>query len=78
MIRDDVRCSEVVDVLTDYLDGALPPDQRVALEQHLLFCEGCVSFVEQMRTTVGLTGRLAQEDVPQPVMDRVLRMFQER
>lgn len=78
MIRDDVRCSEVVTVLTDYFDGALPADERVALEQHLLFCEGCVSFVEQLRTTVGLTGRLVQEDVPTPVMDRLLQMFGER
>ena len=78
MIRDDVRCSEVVTVLTDYFDGALPADERVALEQHLLFCEGCVSFVDQLRTTVGLTGRLVQEDVPTPVMDRLLQMFGER
>lgn len=78
MIRDDVRCSEVVTVLTDYFDGALPADERVALEQHLLFCEGCVSFVEQLRTTVGLTGRLVQADVPTPVMDRLLQMFGER
>lgn len=78
MIRDDVRCSEVVEVLSDYLEGVLPAEQRVPLEQHLLLCEGCTTFVGQLRTSIALTGRIQEEDVPPQVMDRVLRMFQER
>lgn len=78
MDRDDVRCREVVEVLTDYLEGALPVAQRAALEQHLLTCEPCVGYLEQMRTSIVLTGRLQEEDVPPQVMDRMLRMFEER
>lgn len=78
MNPDEVQCREVVDVLTDYLEGALPADQRAALEQHLLTCEGCTSYVDQMRTSIGLTGRLQQEDVPAAVMDKVLQMFEDR
>ncbi|HSE08795.1 MAG TPA: zf-HC2 domain-containing protein [Nocardioidaceae bacterium] len=78
MNPDDVQCREVVSVLTDYLEGALPAEQRAALEQHLLTCEGCTNYVAQMRTSIGLTGRLKEEDVPEPVMDKVLQMFQER
>ncbi|MBY9076579.1 zf-HC2 domain-containing protein [Nocardioides sp. WL0053] len=78
MIPDEVQCREVVNVLTDYLDGALPAEQRAALEQHLLTCEGCTNYVDQMRTSIGLTGRLQEEDVPQAVMDKVLQMFQDR
>lgn len=78
MKRDEVLCREVVEVLTDYLEGALPVEQRVALEQHLLLCEGCANHVEQLRTTIALTGRLREEEVPPQVMERVLRMFEER
>ena len=78
MNPDDVQCREVVTVLTDYLEGALPAEQRAALEQHLLTCEGCTNYVDQMRTSIDLTGRLQEEDVPEPVMDNVLQMFQDR
>jgi anti-sigma factor RsiW len=78
MNRDDVRCREVVEVLSDYFEGALPVEQRAALEQHLLTCEGCVNYVDQMRTSIRLTGRLQEEDVPGPVMDKVMQMFSER
>lgn len=78
MNRDDVQCREVVEVLSDYFEGALPTEQRAALEQHLLTCEGCSTYVDQMRTSIRLTGRLQEEDVPSPVMDKLLQMFRER
>lgn len=70
---EDLACREVVEVLTDYLESVLPTDRRVTLEQHLLFCEGCAEYLEQMRSTVALVGRLREEDVPPVVMDRLLR-----
>jgi len=76
--RDDVRCREVVEVLTDYLDGALSSDEREALEQHLLACTGCATHLEQLRTSVRLTGKLAEDDVPPPLMERLLMAFAER
>lgn len=78
MSRDEMRCREVVDVLSDYLEGALPAERRAALEQHLLTCENCVNYLNQMRTSIALTGKLQEEDVPDEVMDRVLDMFRER
>jgi anti-sigma factor RsiW len=78
MKLDDLQCRHVVDVLTDYLEGVLPAEHRVVLEQHLLFCEGCATYVEQLRTSVDLTGRLLQTEVPAAVMDRLLRTFSQR
>lgn len=77
MSSGDVSCRHVVDVLTDYLEGALAVEERVALEQHLLLCEGCAIYLEQLRTTIDLTGQLREEDVPPAVMNNLMRMVKE-
>jgi anti-sigma factor RsiW len=46
----DVACRQVVELVTDYLEGALPPRARAAVERHLQECPHCVEYVEQMRT----------------------------
>lgn len=51
----DIVCREAVEAVTEYLDGALPPRERVRLEQHLIVCEGCLAYTEQLRTTIRLT-----------------------
>ena len=73
-----MRCQEVVEVLTEYLDGGLATDERELLEQHLLLCAGCGEYLEQLRTAIALTGRLTEEDVPDELLDTVLRRFRER
>lgn len=79
MRPDEVQCKEVVEVLTDYLEGELPPEGRAALEQHLLTCEPCATYLQQLRTSISLTGRrLQEEDVPPQVFEAVVRMFEER
>lgn len=77
MKLDDVACRQVVEMVTDYLDGALPVEDRAALEQHLVLCEGCTTFLDQMRTTIGLTGALREEDIPDEVMAAVMRTIKE-
>ncbi len=78
MNRDEVQCREVVAVLTDYLEGVLPVEERVALEQHLLICEGCTNFLAQLRTSIALTGALEVDEVPPRLMDAVLRLYLQR
>lgn len=77
MKLEDVACRQVVEMITDYLDGALPVEHRSALEQHLVLCEGCTTFFDQMRTTIGMTGVLREEDVPDEVMAVVMRVIKE-
>jgi hypothetical protein len=74
----ELQCREVVEVLTDYLEEALPAARRVVLEQHLVFCEGCDRYLVQLRTTIDLTGQLQEEDVPTPVLDRLLGLLPPR
>ncbi len=64
MSRTDVEhvtCREFVEVLTDYMEGALEPGERAELERHIVICRGCSNHLEQMRSTVDLLGRLAAE-----------------
>lgn len=60
---DDLPCSRVVMLITDYLDGALPPSQTALLEEHLSDCDGCTVVLDQFRTTIERTGMLGQDDV---------------
>ena len=58
---DHLTCKEFVEVLTDYLDGALEPAERADVERHLVICRGCSNYTEQMRSTIGLLRRIADE-----------------
>jgi len=60
---DDFPCNELVEVVTDYLDGALPPDLARRLEEHLSVCPGCASVLEQFRVVLRVSGRLREDDV---------------
>jgi predicted anti-sigma-YlaC factor YlaD len=55
----DLPCRELVELVTDYLEGALELAERARFEAHLAECQACRDYVEQMRTTVRLTGRVA-------------------
>jgi anti-sigma factor RsiW len=61
--------------VTDYFEGALPERQRRALEHHLTLCDGCASYVEQMRETVRISGVLRVEDVPVEGIDELMGAF---
>jgi anti-sigma factor RsiW len=51
----DLTCRELVELVTDYLGGALPDAERTRFETHMAACAGCDRYVEQIRTTVALT-----------------------
>ena len=70
-----LTCREIVDLLTDYLEGALPEPTSARVDAHLATCPDCTAYVAQMRTTIGLLGRLREDDVPQPVLDELAQAF---
>jgi anti-sigma factor RsiW len=61
--RDDLLCVEFVEVVTDYLEGAMDRREQARLESHLRACPGCTRYLAQMRTTMELTGALRAADV---------------
>jgi anti-sigma factor RsiW len=75
--RTTVVCQQWVELVTDYLEGALPPRLHEAAERHLASCVHCTEYLEQMRRTIELAGHLREEDVPDDVVDALARAFAE-
>ena len=75
--HDHITCKEVVELVTHYLETALPVDETALFEQHLNFCEGCVWYVDQIRTTVAAAGNLREEDVPPETREALLTAFRD-
>jgi anti-sigma factor RsiW len=68
---EDLSCQELVELVTDYLEGALPPELRARFDQHIAHCTGCTTYLEQMRATIRATGSLTPESVS-PEAERTL------
>jgi anti-sigma factor RsiW len=60
---DDLRCIEVVSMVTAYLDGQVDEHQRSGIDQHLEGCRGCRAALTQFQTVIGLAGRLTAADI---------------
>ena len=75
--HDHITCQEVVELVTDYLETALPADEAALFEQHLNFCDGCVWYLDQMRATVTTVGRLREQDVPAETREWLMTAFRE-
>ena len=68
-------CLEVVELVTDYLDGVLEPPLAAAVERHLALCPPCVEYVRQMRETARLLGQLPEETLSEPAPAEILAAF---
>lgn len=72
---DELACNELVELVTDYLEDALPQSERSRIDHHIATCDGCTRYIEQIRETITAAGRLTPDDVPAPVVDRLLAVF---
>jgi anti-sigma factor RsiW len=75
MARAYLTCKEMVELVTEYLEGAMPADERAVFEAHLAVCPGCTSYLQQMRQTIGMLGKLTEETVPAEARDELLSLF---
>ena len=73
-----ISCQEVVEVVTDYLEGRMSAADVAIFEAHLDLCDGCKWYVEQMRITIATVGRIEETDVPDEVQATVLDAFRAR
>lgn len=72
-----MTCKEAVELMTDYLEGALSASDRARFEQHIVGCDGCTEFLRQLRTSIALTGRLAVQPVPAHIARELERAFRD-
>ena len=68
-------CQEVVELVTDYLEGALSRSERRRFEAHLAGCENCTEYLAQMRATIRLTGRLDAEDLTPAMREEFTALY---
>jgi anti-sigma factor RsiW len=73
----DLVCREVVELVSDYLEGALDERDRVRFEAHLATCDGCSAYLDQMRRTIGLAGTLTPEALEPLYRARLLEAFRD-
>jgi anti-sigma factor RsiW len=73
----ELACQDVVELVTAYLEHALTPADRERFEEHLVFCDGCSTYLEQMRTTIAATGRVELATLPAQLEERLLEAFRE-
>jgi len=75
--RPVIVCREVVELVTDYLEGRLAPADQARFEAHLGVCPHCTRYLEQFRATIAATGRLREEDLPPAAKDALLNAFRD-
>jgi predicted anti-sigma-YlaC factor YlaD len=76
--RTHITCQEVVELVTDYLESRMAPEDVAVFEEHLDLCDGCRWYVEQMRLTIATVGRIEESDVPDEMHDSLLHAFRRR
>ena len=71
----DIACQELVELLTDYLEGALAPDEVAAVDRHLALCEGCRVYLDQLRLTIDALGSVPVQTLSEDAVDALLTTF---
>ena len=75
MSTGEMTCKELVELVTEYFEGALCPADRVRFDDHLAVCPGCRTYVQQMRQTIHVLGRLPEESISPGARKELLRAF---
>jgi predicted anti-sigma-YlaC factor YlaD len=71
----ELTCQELVELVTDYLENALPPPERARFEAHLGYCAGCRTYLDQIRLTAQTIGRLTEDALEPSTRAELLEVF---
>jgi anti-sigma factor RsiW len=72
-----VTCIELVELVTEYLEGSMPAEERARFDAHVSGCEGCTTYLEQFRITIRLTGMLSEEQIAPDARETLLGVFRD-
>jgi len=71
-----MTCRQVVELMTDYLEGALSAADRARFEEHIAGCDGCQAYLAQLATTRRVLSKLADEPIPPVLEAELVKAFQ--
>jgi anti-sigma factor RsiW len=75
MSSDYLTCRQIVELVTEYFEDALAPEERGRFEEHIMSCPPCRAYLEQMRQTIRLLGSIPEETVPPEAEEALLAAF---
>ncbi|MGK2879305.1 MAG: anti-sigma factor family protein [Mycobacterium sp.] len=76
-MNPEMDCNELVELVTDYLEGTLTPEIRSRFDMHLLECDGCENYLEQFRGTVSAVGRIRDSELDPAFRTKLLGAFRD-
>jgi anti-sigma factor RsiW len=68
-------CQELVELVTDYLEGALSPGDLRRFEEHIAVCDACTEYLRQLRETIRLVGSITPADLTPAAERELLTVF---
>lgn len=74
---NEMSCKELVELVTDYLEGALSPADQRRFELHLGNCEGCKVYIDQIRLTIKAAGQLTEDSIGLTTKEELLAAFRD-
>jgi predicted anti-sigma-YlaC factor YlaD len=74
---EELTCKELVELVTEYLEGTLQTADRTRFDAHLKNCSGCTTYVQQMRQTIRLVGKLSEETLDPQTKEELLNVFRQ-
>ena len=77
MSDGDLTCEELVELVTEYLEGGLTDAERERFEEHVAVCAGCSAYLDQIRTTIALAGRVTADDLMEETKAELLAAFRD-
>jgi anti-sigma factor RsiW len=72
-----ITCRELAELLVDFITGELPPDHHRRIEQHLMDCQPCETYVETYRLTIKLTRQLPCQPLPPALVEKLRKALEE-
>ena len=77
MSDQQLTCEELVEIVTEYLEGGLSDAERERFEEHVVACSGCANYLDQIRVTIEVAGRVTVDDLMEETKTELLAAFRD-